>query len=330
MLRSPSQSRQYGLQSACHSIAPHHLEEVIAVPAYASARGPQLYISTDRASWLWSGDADFPLCISHRSLCGYDTLKPATGRWMLSSGSLGELCRYGRLVTSTRYYVAAVARYDAEIGGLDWAAPPDWPCHDAVLRGGHLGELACAGTALSAGEHQTRTVDGFLEVTRIWPELAHQESPCGPAASPFMPVVHGVDPEDFIHCAQLYEDAGVRLADHQVVGVGSVCQRNSSAEIAEIAAALAPLGLALHWFGVKLATTTAASLTSYDVDIDGKRYDAGTVSLNTGAWSAAASHRERLPGCTHVNPRTGKPSQCTNCPVFASAWRRQKLDLFAA
>jgi hypothetical protein len=42
--------------------------------------------------------------------------------------------------------VAAVARYDAEIGGLHWA-PQDWMCEPEVIRGSGPGRFA--GTCLS-------------------------------------------------------------------------------------------------------------------------------------------------------------------------------------
>lgn len=268
--------------------------------------------------------------MSHGALQAYATLKPAAVRWMLDAGTLSDLSAYGRLTASTREYVAAVARYDDEIGNLDWAAPPDWPLEDAVRRGGQLGRVRCVGTGLSAIEHQRRTIAGFLEATDLWPQLARCNPPYGPADSPFMPVLHGDTPEDFVRCAGMYEQAGVRLSDYEIVGVGSVCRRGSASEIAAIAAALAPLALALHWFGVELSAATAPSLTPYDVQIDGEWYAGGTASVNTGAWSTAARYRNRLPGCTHVSPRTGEPSRCTNCTAFASHWRGEKLGLFAA
>lgn len=57
-----------------------------------------------------------------------------------------------------RQYVAAVRRYDDEIGSLERAAPRDLTCEVAVLQR----------TGLSVREHQRRTVDNFVELQMLW------------------------------------------------------------------------------------------------------------------------------------------------------------------
>ncbi len=56
---------------------------------------------------------------------------------------------------------------------------------------------------------------------------------------------------DYLDCVRLYASAGIDLAALPRVGLGSVCRRQSTAEIAVIVAALARRGLRLHGFGVK-------------------------------------------------------------------------------
>jgi hypothetical protein len=51
-------------------------------------------------------------------------------------------------------------------------------------------------------------------------------------------------------CIDLYAQAGVRLADYPLVGLGSVCRRQATGEITEIVRSLGVV-LRLHGFGVK-------------------------------------------------------------------------------
>lgn len=69
------------------------------------------------------------------------------------------------------------------------------------------------------------------------------------------------------------------------------------------------------WLGVKLNGIRIAHLTETEVQQpDGRWLPAGTASLDSAAWSYAARHGERLPGCTHVSPVTGLPSKCKTAP----------------
>lgn len=256
---------------------------------------PTLYTGTHMPNWLWSGAVDFPLFVSHRRLCRYKTLRPARVQWALDSGGFSELSMFGEWRTGPQEYAAAVARYDREIGRLEWAAPQDWMCETAIT----------AKTGLTVAEHQRRTVANFLELTGLWPDLSDEDSP-------FMPVLQAGsgDGEGYLRCAAMYEAAGVHLADFPVVGVGSVCRVQNTALIGRVARALQALDLALHWFGVKLQglpeiwppEERADSLTSFD----------------SMAWSYEARRMPPLPGCTgHKN--------CANCPRAAARWREKVM-----
>lgn len=256
---------------------------------------PQLYTGTHLPGWLWSGQVDFPLFVSHRRLGRYKKLRPARVQWALDSGGYSELSMFGEWRTSPQEYAHAVARYDREIGRLEWAAPQDWMCEDHIL----------AKTGLTAAEHRRRTVENFLVLTGLWPQLSNEDSP-------FMPVLQAApgDAEGYLRCGAMYEAAGVHLADFPVTGVGTVCRIQDTALIGRVARALRPLDLALHWFGVKTSglpgiwppQERADSLTSFD----------------SMAWSYEARRMPRLPGCQH-------PGNCANCPVAASRWRSRVL-----
>jgi hypothetical protein len=84
-----------------------------------------------------------------------------------------------------------------------------------------------------------------------------------------------------------------------LVGLGSVCRRQATTEIARIVAELAALGLRLHGFGVKRA---------------------GLVSADSMAWSYHARRRPPLPGCVGQK-------NCANCLPYALAWRARMLAI---
>jgi hypothetical protein len=237
----------------------------------------RFYLGVHHPSWL--ARLDVPLFVSDRRLRTRASLPRALGRWALDSGGFQELALHGRWQLTPRAYVASVRRYTHEVGGLDWAAPMDWMCEPQML----------ARTGLTVAEHQTRTLGNYLDLRAAAPEL------------PFIPVLQGWTLGDYLACVDRYAAAGVDLTAAPLVGLGSVCRRQATAQLVTIAVELAGLGLRLHGFGVKT---------------DGLR-QAGSLlaSADSLAWSAAARRRRvRLPGCTsHQN--------CANCPRYALAWR---------
>jgi hypothetical protein len=261
---------------------------------------PTIYTGSHMPGWAWSGAADFRLFLSHRRLARYKRLKPSRVQWALDSGGFSELSLFGEWRTTPREYAAAVARYDREMGRLEWAAPQDCMCEAHIL----------AKTGLTAAEHQRRTVANKIELSGLWPEFSDEDDP-------FMPVLQAEpgDADGYLRCAEMYEAAGVHLADYPVVGVGTVCRIQNTALIGRVARALRPLDLALHWFGVKLTglpeiwppEESADSLTSFD----------------SMAWSYEARRMPRLPGCTHRG-------NCANCPAAAARWRGRVMASVAA
>jgi len=243
------------------------------------------YLGAHQPHWLWR--AGFPLFVSHRQLTRRRHLRPASCRWALDSGGFTELSMHGRWITPAHAYAEAVARYAAEVGRLDFAAPQDWMCEPFIL----------ARTGLSVAGHQERTVASYLELRRLAPGL------------PFIPVLQGWDLADYLRCARLYAAAGIDLATVPLTGLGSVCRRQSTGQIAVIAAALARMGIRLHGFGVK---TGGLHLYGHHL-----------ASADSMAWSYAARRLPPLPGCAgHQN--------CANCFTYATRWRARVLSGYAA
>jgi hypothetical protein len=127
--------------------------------------GVRFWLGTHKPGWLTR--TEVPLFVSHRTLCGRRELPRARGPWALDSGGFTELTLHGRWQTSPAEYVEAVARYQAEIRGLVWAAPMDWMCEPSML----------ARTGLSVAGHQVRTVENYCLLRQLAPWL------------PFIPVL---------------------------------------------------------------------------------------------------------------------------------------------
>ena len=241
------------------------------------------WLGTHQPQWL--GVTDVPLFVSNRTLAPRKTYPRALGPWALDSGGFSELSLYGAWQTTPAEYVALTRRYVAEVGNLAWAAAQDWMCEDVML----------TRTGLSVREHQRRSVENYLTLLDLAPDL------------PWTPVLQGKHVDDYLRHADEYERAGVRLADLPIVGVGSVCRRQATAEIVPIVRAITRRGIRLHGFGVKRTglEQIGGLLTSAD----------------SMAWSFTARRQPvLLPGCTtHQN--------CANCLRYALKWRGELLAI---
>ena len=243
----------------------------------------------------WLRTVDVPLFISRNRLTRYKTLPRAIGPWALDSGGFTELQNYGSWDrVSPEQYVADVRRYRDEIGNLAWAAPQDWMCEPAIIEGGTFGRQRFVGTGLSVYIHQRRTVANLMHLRRLAPDLREL----------FVPVLQGETGADYLRHADMYETAGVRLADERLVGIGSVCRRQTVTEIVEAVGQLAAAGIRLHGFGVK-----TAGLPALADDL---------VSSDSLAWSDRGRHE---PGCSSSHKTEA------NCLRFALQWRERVLQV---
>jgi hypothetical protein len=257
------------------------------------------YLGTHEAHWLWNTAADFPLFVSHWRLARYKTLHPATSPLAIDSGGFSALRDCGTWPITPAEYVRAIARYDRELGHLDWAAPMDWMCEPAIIHGGTVSGMRFAGTHLSVNEHQHRTVENFLQLRELWP--AESDEDC-----PFMPVLQGWTVDDYQRCAEMYGAAGVALEEYPLTGLGSVCRRQGTGEIGHLVEMFTPW-LALHAFGVKTLGLMA--------------YGHRLTSADSLAWSYDARRSAPMPGHTHKN--------CANCLPYAARWRDRTLRRLA-
>ncbi|MCD9903201.1 hypothetical protein LUR56_31110 [Streptomyces sp. MT29] len=202
--------------------------------------------------------------------------------WMLDSGGFTELSKYGRWTVSPYDYAKSARRYFDEVSMMDACAIQDWMCEEEIL----------AKTGLTVYDHQIKTVASFLNLMTLDADL------------PWMPVLQGFTLDEYLRCVDLYDQVGVDLSLMPVVGIGSVCRRQTTDEAVRIIETLWSMGIRLHGFGFKVTGLREASHLLYSSD-----------SL---AWSLNATKRAPMPGCTHQH--------CGNCPQYALAWRNRLLN----
>lgn len=242
---------------------------------------------------------------------------PSLHDFAIDSGGFTELKKFGRWRITAREYAAEIRRYRDELGEerMLWAAPQDCMCEPWVIYGKnqHLpqthddyfhGTRALRGLKPGDPEqdlttavriHQRLTVDNFLELITIAPNLR------------LIPVLQGWTLADYFHCKALYEQSGINLLDYPVVGLGSVCRRQDTDEIARIVDALSSTGLRLHGFGVK-----TDGLSEYGDQL---------VSADSQAWSYGYRRRNiKLAQCTH------RAQNCSYCLEGALDWYRRVKD----
>lgn len=175
---------------------------------------------------------------------------------------------------------------------------------DSVMEADRLGMDAVItfhGTGLTVTEHQRRTIENYLTLRRIAPDL------------PIIPVLQGGSADSYVDHVHAYFAAGVNLRELPIVGVGSVCRRQGTWDGTAILDLLSDFGLKLHGFGYKTLGLRQA-----------RHFLESADSL---AWSEAGRRAPPLPGHDQPGPgrRTGHIN-CANCLEFALMWRAKLLS----
>jgi hypothetical protein len=212
----------------------------------------------------------------------------------IDSGGFTELQQFGEWTMDPDTYGGMIYRFMDNGITPTFVAPQDWMCEPAVIEGGTWNGNTFAGTGLSVPIHQELTIENFLYLREQFP------------AAPWIPVLQGWTLDDYLSHAEQYAAAGVDLATERLVGLGSVCRRQSTDEIGLITGTLAERGYRLHGFGVK----------AQGLD----RYGHNLASADSLAWSyGARRERIKLEGCEHRG-------DCRNCLRYATLWRERVMD----
>lgn len=294
-------------------VCPCRQAELAEWAATKAVQPAELYFNTHCASWLW--DPKHKQVLAGRTLfvavprlrSRKSPFPPALHPYCIDSGGFSELQKHGRWTITAVEYVALIRRIVSQLGPnlCRWVAPMDLMCEDLVIYGGtgprgitFKGTREVRGLKLGDPEqdrttavriHQRLTVDNYLELTSLAPEI------------PWIPVLQGQTLSDYESCDQLYQEAGVALAQASVVGLGSVCRRQATSEIEDIVSHFHAKGYRLHGFGVKTLGLA--------------RYAQKIVSADSLAWSEDGRRSDPLPGHTHKN--------CANCPDWAIRWHQR-------
>lgn len=228
-----------------------------------------------------------PLMIARRHLASRRTLPDTSTRapWVLDSGGFNDITLHGQHRTTPLQYTKEIRRFRSEMPHLAWAAPQDWMCEvPALLR-----------TGLSVEQHQHLTTQNYIELRILAPDL------------PIIPVLQGHFPDDYFRHLDLYSAPPYRIdldPDTPLVGIGSVCRRQSTEDILHVLRPLASLQLRLHGFGMK---TTGLQFAAHLL-----------TSADSAAWSRAARYDGHRPLCTRPTSRHhGRPFQPAQCPSCA-------------
>lgn len=233
---------------------------------------------------VWLSRTDVPLFISRRRLSQYYREPMAIGKWALDSGGFTELSMYGRWTVTAKEYVREVKRWQDRPGNLQWAAIMDWMCEPFIVEK----------TGLTVREHQIRTIESYLELTSLAPEIT------------WLPVLQGYEYEEYIEHVEDYYNVGVNLDSLPLVGLGSVCRRQHTGMVEKLIRALeTEYDIRIHGFGFKL---------------QGLRRVADVItSADSMAWSLGARRLPPLPGHTHKH--------CNSCIDYALIWRQRVMQI---
>lgn len=207
---------------------------------------PQVLIGTNYA-WIWQAPFGKPPLefMINRHRLNKSPMDPARNDWALDSGGFTELKQHGKWTINEEQYLEIVARFADECGRMLWAAQQDWMCEPFMLDR----------TGLTVADHQQRTVENFVMLRAMAPDL------------PIIPVIQGWTPDEYLRCIKLYEIAGVDLTSEKLVGVGSICRRKAVPAIAEVVVAISEAGIErLHGFG--LTSEAVRYLWPYFTSID--------------------------------------------------------------
>ncbi|GAB4590115.1 deazapurine DNA modification protein DpdA family protein [Nocardia sp. IFM 10818] len=269
--------------------------------------GPRFYLGSNNPAWL--ARAGVPLCISDVRLERRVRLPRAVAPWMLDSGAFSRLQYSGRWTITAAEYADRVRRYRDTIGLLAVVSPMDEMCERPVIYGGTYDGQTFVGTRqfidprgrLSYDElvavHQHRTVENLCELRAIAPDLD------------FIPVLQGFTLAQYLRCIDFYRQAGIDLTREPLVGLGSICRRQNTAEIHRIVWAVRARGVhRLHGYGIKIVGL--------------RRYGHLLTSADSVSWSLHLRRKGR-PVCGQPHPRGAKT--CTNCLPAALDWYHARI-----
>lgn len=252
----------------------------------------EMIIGAQEVNWLW--DHPGPWMISESRLRRrIAPLQPVPQPFDVDSGGFSFLSKTGTWPMTAKEWAAKVRRYADETGNLRSAAIMDWMTEKEIIHGGWFAGQYFVGTGKSVSEHLDLTVASYFELMSIDDTL------------PWLPTTQGEDLAGHLRCVELYARRGLDLTKVPIVGVGSVCRKQSTPEIETIIRGLTDAGLDIHLYGAKTLALTGPM---------GHR----VRRCDSMAWSKRARNGNiRMDRCVH------RAAKCNNCPQWALEWGRR-------
>lgn len=247
----------------------------------------KFYLGAPMPSFLWFGKINVPLFISVRRLRRYKNLRKATTEWSMDSGGFTELSTYGRWTVDHIQYIDEIQKIESEIGNINFISQQDWMCEPFIV----------AKTGLSVKEHQIRTIDNYIKLKTALPN------------SKIAPVIQGFRLDEYVECISMYKSNGIDLSKEEIVGLGSVCRRQSEQSIFDVVKTVYSYGIRIHGFGVKLKGLSLYKDYLTSSDSMAWCMNAGKNKINLG-----------LPGCENHK-------YCNNCINFAMDYYNKVLKI---
>ena len=204
------------------------------------------------------------LFVSFRQLTRRESpYRKADTPFVVDSGGFSYLHDHGCFPFTAAEYVEKIRRVESELGTMRFACQMDWMCEEKALEK----------TGLTIAEHQRRTIANFVELRELAPEIK------------WLPALQGNTVAEYMSHIEQWLEAGIDLRKFERVGVGSVCRRQSTAEIVELIEAIADKGIRIHGLGVK--------------SLGLARVADRIVSSDSLAWSYAARREGRDQNSQH-------------------------------
>lgn len=186
----------------------------------------------------------------------------------MDSGAFTEIATHGRYRHSVDDYLGQIERW-RQCGKMLAAVSQDYMCEPWILEK----------TGMSIAEHQNLTIERYDALR-------------GRTTAYILPVLQGYHPDDYVRHVRAY---GVRLADGQWVGVGSVCKRNASPDaILDVLLSIKRErpDLRLHGFGLKKTALEDGGVFGllHSADSMAWSYAARREGRNCHDWREAARY----------------------------------------
>jgi hypothetical protein len=153
-------------------------------------------------------------------------LPKCRGKFLMDSAGFTELSNYGKYTFDIPEYLSCVRRFNP-----DYFVNMDWMCEPSIIQK----------TKENIQYHINATIENYYDMIQQLTEDEIRRS---------IPVIQGWCIQDYLYCIEGYEKNGLIMP---YMGIGSICRRGSTREIAKIISIIKGElpNVKLHGFGVK-------------------------------------------------------------------------------